>query len=126
MTTSAAGVLCNLMVGCTVAFVVADARMAVGTPVAVVVADIGLWISSHRLVVVNSRLVDMHYRSVVMYSGLWHVAVSIEVSSLVVVASLVGHEHRGMCVVEKTSVIVGVHIEYPAVGPPCHGSGCTH
>ena len=70
MTTSAAGVLCNLMVGCTVSFVVADARMAVGMPVAVVVTYSRLWIPSHRLVVVNSRLVDMHYRSVVMYSGL--------------------------------------------------------
>ena len=70
MTTSAVGVLCNLTVGCTVSFVVADARMAVGTPVMVVVTDCRLWIPSHRLVVVNSRLVDMHYRSVVMYSGL--------------------------------------------------------
>ena len=37
-----------------------------------------------------------------------------------VVAALVGHEHRRVCIVEMPSVVVRAHCERPATGLPSH------
>ena len=55
-----------------------------------------------------------------MYSGLCHLAVSIEADITMVVSTLVGHEHRWTIIVEMASVVVRVHCECPASRLPSH------
>ena len=55
-----------------------------------------------------------------MYSGLCHLAVSIEADIATVISTLVSHEHRWTVIVEMPSVVVRVHCECPATGLPSH------
>ena len=55
-----------------------------------------------------------------MYSGLCHLAVSIEADIATVVSTLVSHEHRRTIIVEMASFVVGVHCKRPAAGFPSH------
>ena len=57
-----------------------------------------------------------------MYNGLCHLTVSIEVDIATVISTLVAYEYLWMCIVEMASVIVSIYCECPAASLPCYGA----
>ena len=49
-------------------------------------------------------------------------SVGIEMSSLAIIATQIGHEHPGTCVIVMSPAVVGIDTEVPCSGSPFNGT----